>query len=151
MSGYHQCFQIKPNLFQRVISDDGIQIFAVTLKSSIRAVSGSFRNCHGWKIKPSKSCWSCSSMWGASATLSSYHRARQAISKSTKRLWYYAGHSTKYNTIVCTVWTLILGMVPNMIPQLGLVTSTKLCLICLHSTKCNIISWPWVFRAESCL
>ena len=42
-------------------------------------------------------------------------------------------------------------MVPNMIPQFGPVTYTKLSLICLHGTKYSIIAWPWVFRVESCL
>ena len=26
-----------------------------------------------------------------------------------------------------------------------------ICLICLHGTKCSTITWPWVFREESCI
>ena len=53
--------------------------------------------------------------------------------------------------------------VPNMMPHFGLVTRTKydatfwsgypyqiMCLIYLHITKWSTITWPWLFRVESC-
>ena len=64
--------------------------FSTTQKPSARAVSGSLWRCRGQRKQDSqnqksKSCWSRSSMLEASSTVSSCHRARQSISKSTKR------------------------------------------------------------------
>ena len=61
-----------------------------TGKPSARDVSGSLRRRRGRRKQDSqnqkwKSCWSRSSMSEASSTVSSCHRARRSISKSTKR------------------------------------------------------------------
>ena len=65
--------------------------FSTAQKLNARAVSRSLwrrwgrskQDCQNHKRK---SCWSRSSVWG---TASSYHRARQSISKSTKRFVVY--------------------------------------------------------------
>ena len=64
--------------------------FSTAQKQSTRALSGRVRRCRGQRKQDSqsqnsKSCWSHSSMWEASPTLSSYHRTRQSISKSTDK------------------------------------------------------------------
>ena len=70
----------------------------MTWKPSARAVSGSLWHCWGWRKQDcqnqkSESCWSRSSMSEAWSTVSSCHRARWSISKSTKRsLFRYPFH-----------------------------------------------------------
>ena len=63
---------------------------STTQKPSARDVSGSLQRHWGRRKQDSQnpkseSCWSCSSMSEASSTVSSCHRARRSVSKSTKR------------------------------------------------------------------
>ena len=83
--------QIEPDLLRRVITGDETWIFfSTTRKPSARDVSGSPRRRRGRRKQDSqnqksKSCCSRSSMSEAPSTVSSCHRARRSISKSTKR------------------------------------------------------------------
>ena len=52
------------------------------------------------------------------------------LSWARYQTWYYSGHSTKCNTLIRQL--------------------TTMSLICLHSTKCCAIAWPWVVKVESC-
>ena len=72
------------------ITSNETWVLSTSPKPSSRALSGRLRHCRGQRkhdsqSQNSKSCWSHSSMWQASFTLSSYHRTRQSISKSTDK------------------------------------------------------------------